>query len=323
MQFSRIVGGAAVALSVVLGGMGEAAAQAYPSKPVRMIVPGAAGGPTDTPARVLADALYNMLGQRFVVENRAAGGGIVAGETVARAEPDGYTLLFANSSTLAINPALNRNMPYDPASDLVPVGFTNDSPQILVAHPAFPAKDAKDLVAYAKSNPGKVNFATASNGTLPHLTFELFRSMMDIDVVHVPYASGAPALAAVVKGESDVLFDVLKTRVKTGELKALATTGRQRDEDLPDVPTFRELGIDLTATSWGGVAAPKNTPPAIIALLNAKLNELHASPEFRAKLANLGLVSRGGTPQEFWNWAAEQRRIWTGVVDRMNAAKKS
>src|SRR5438874_1654744 len=254
----------------------DAAAQAYPARPVRLVVPAPAGGPTDVPGRLIADGLSSLFSQRFVVENRVGAGGLVGGEFVARSEPNGYTLLYANTSVLAVNPALQgTNMPYDPATAFAPVGFVSDSPQLLVANPRLPYRSVQELVAWAKSNPGRLNFATAGVGTLPHLTYELFKMEAGIQALNVPYAGGAPALTAVIAGQADVLFDLVRTRVKSGEVRALAITGASRDADLPDIPTLAESGYPaVTSTSGTGIVAPAGISREIVALLNSKLNEL-------------------------------------------------
>src|SRR5882762_4889820 len=206
---------ALAAISMLFLPARDAAAQAYPARPVRLVVPAPAGGPTDVPGRLIADGLSGLFSQRFVVENRVGAGGLVAGEFVERSEPNGYTLLYANTSVLAVNPALQgANMPYDPATAFAPIGFVSNSPQLLVANPKVPYRSVQELVAWAKSNPGKLNFATAGVGTLPHLTYELFRMETGIAALNVPYAGGAPALVAVIAGQADVLFDLVRTRVK-------------------------------------------------------------------------------------------------------------
>src|SRR5437016_5702087 len=204
-------------------------AQTYPNKPVRLIVPSPAGGPTDVPGRLVADGLGSIVGQRFVVENRVGAGGVFGAEYVARADPDGYTL-YANTSVLAVAPALQPKMPYDAAA-FVPVGFVSNSPQLLIANPKLPVSTVKELIEYAKANPGKLNFASGGVGSLPHLTFELFRMESGINAVHVPYAGGAPATTALIAGQADLLFDLVRTRVKSGEVRALALTGDARDTD--------------------------------------------------------------------------------------------
>ena len=299
----------------------QAAAQSYPAKPVKLIVPApAGGGPTDVPARLTAEGLSGLVGQRFVVENKPGAGGLIGAEFVARAEPDGYTLLFANTSVVAVIPALQPKMPYDPAA-FVPIGFVSNSPQILIASLKFPAKSVRELVDYAKAHPGKVNFASGGVGTLPHLTYELFRLEAGIDAIHVPYAGGAPATTALVAGQADVLFDLVRTRVKSGEVRALAITGEARDPELPDVPTIAEAGYPaVTSTSITGLVAPPGTPKAVAVLLNAKLNELHQSADFVAKMKSLGLVAKPSTPEEFSAYAARERAKWVRVV-KLSGAK--
>ena len=297
-------------------------AQPYPQKPVRLIVPAPAGGPTDVPGRLIADGLSGLVGQRIVVENRVGAGGLLAGEYVARSAPDGYTLLYANTSVLAVNPALQgANMPYDPARAFAPIGFVSNSPQLLVANPKLPYKSVQELVAWARANPGKLNFATAGVGTLPHLTFELFRMETGIDALNVPYSGGAPALTAVISGQADVLFDLFSPRVKTGEVRAIAITGPERNADLPEVPTIAESGYPaVTSTSGTGLVAPAGTPKEIVATLNAKLNELVERADTQARMRSFGLVPKAGTPEEFGAWAARERERWTRVV-RVSGAK--
>ncbi len=316
------IGRFVLAAAFAAGCAAEAAAQAWPQRPLRLVVPApAGGGPTDTPARLVADALGNLIGQRVVVENRPGAGGLVAGEAVARSAPDGYTLLFTNSSVLAINPALYSKMPYDPATAFTLIAWFSNSPQLLIANPKLPYASVKEMVEWAKANPGKLNFASGGPGTLPHLTYELFRAEAGFDAVHVPYAGGGPATVAVVAGQADVLFDLVRTRVKTGELRALAITGASRDPDLPDVPTMAESGYPaVTSTSWTGIVGPAGVSRDVVALLNGKVNELVRSPELLARAKAIGLVPKGGTPEEFAAWAASERERWARVV-RISGAK--
>jgi tripartite-type tricarboxylate transporter receptor subunit TctC len=317
----RFVCAALAVLSLLAWTARESASQPYPRRPVRLIVPAPAGGPTDVPARLIADGLSGSFGQRFVVENRVGAGGLVAGEFVARSEPNGYTLLYANTSVLAVNPALQgANMPYDPATAFAPIGFVSNSPQLLVANPNVPYRSVQELVAWAKSNPGKLNFATAGVGTLPHLTYELFRMETRIAALNVPYAGGAPALTAVIAGQADVLFDLVRTRVKSGEVRALAITGTSRDAELPDIPTLAESGYPaVTSTSGTGIVAPAGIPGEIVALLNSKLNELIERPETQGKMKSFGLVPKSGPPEEFGAWAAQERQRWARVVKQSGA----
>ena len=298
----------------------QAAAQSYPAKPVKLIVPAPAGGPTNVPGRLVADGLSTLVGQRFVVENKVGAGGLIGAEFVARAEPDGYTLLYANTSVVAVIPALQPKISYDPAA-FVPVGFVSNSPQLLIASPKFPAKTVRELVAYAKENPGKLNFASGGVGSLPHLTYELFRLESGIDAIHVPYAGGAPATAALIAGQADVLFDLVRTRVKSGDVRALAITGETRDPELPDVPTIGEAGFPaVTSTSFTALVAPPGTPKALAARLNSRLNELHQSAEFQARMKSFGLVPKASTPEEFAAYAAREREKWVRVV-KLSGAK--
>jgi tripartite-type tricarboxylate transporter receptor subunit TctC len=312
----------ALAAAALLAWCASAFAQPYPQKPVKLIVPAPAGGPTDVPGRLVADGLSSLLGQRFVVENRVGAGGLIAGEYVARAAPDGYTLLYANTSVLAVNPALQgAKTPYDPAKSFVPVGFVSNSPQLLVANPNVPYRSVQELVAWAKKNPGKLNFATAGVGTLPHLTYELFRMETGIDALNVPYSGGGPALTAVIAGQADVLFDLFSPRVKTGEVRAIAITGPERNADLPGIPTIAESGYPaVTSTSGTGIVAPAGVSRDIVAALNAKLNELIERPDTQAKMKSFGLVPKSGTPEEFGAWAAQERERWKRVV-RLSGAK--
>jgi len=297
-------------------------AQPYPQKPVRLIVPAPAGGPTDVPGRLIADGLSGLVGQRIVVENRVGAGGLVAGEYVSRSTPDGYTLLYANTSVLAVNPALQgANMPYDPAKAFAPIGFVSNSPQVLVGNPKLPYRTVQELVSWAKANPGKLNFATAGVGTLPHLTYELFRMETGIDALNVPYSGGGPALTAVIAGQADVLFDLFSPRVKTGGVRAIAITGPERNPDLPDVPTLAESGYPaVTSTSGTGIVAPAGIPKDIVAMLNTRLNELIERPETQSRMKSFGLVPKSGTPEEFGAWAAQERQRWTRVV-KLSGAK--
>jgi tripartite-type tricarboxylate transporter receptor subunit TctC len=317
----RSVGAALAASSMLFWAAREATAQSYPQRPVRLIVPAPAGGPTDVPARLIADGLSGSFSQRFVVENRVGAGGLVAGEFVARSEPNGYTLLYANTSVLAVNPALQgANMPYDLATAFAPIGFVSNSPQLLVANPNVPFRSVQELVAWAKSNPGKLNFATAGVGTLPHLTYELFRMETGIAALNVPYAGGAPALTAVIAGQADVLFDLVRTRVKSGEVRALAITGTSRDAELPGIPTLAESGYPaVTSTSGTGIVGPAGIPREIVALLNSKLNELIERPETQGRMRSFGLVPKSGPPEEFGAWAARERQRWARVAKQSGA----
>jgi len=318
----RGLAAATLAIAVIVGtSAGDGRAQSYPQRPVKVLVPAPAGvGPTDLPARIVTEALSGIMGQRFVVENKPGAGGVVAGEAVARAAADGYTLLYANSSVLAVNPALYKTMPYDTATAFALIGFATNSPQAFLVRPSLPVKSVAELLAYSKANPGKLNYASSGTGTLPHLTFELFKMESGLNAVLVPFAGGAPALTAVIGNQADFLIDLVTPRIKSGEVRPIVVTGEARHPDLPDVPTIAEAGFpSVTSTSWTGLVAPAATPKEIVTLLNAKLNQAVAMPEVRAKLAAAGLAPKSGTPEEFAAWAAKERVRWARVVQASGA----
>jgi len=298
--------------------VGAAQAGDYPDHPIRLVVPGDPGGPTDVLARVVADGLGDLLGQKLVIEDRAGAGGVMSGEAVVRSAPDGYTLLYANSSVLAINPALYPAMTYDPATALVPITWVSLAPMILVVNPKFPPRSIAELVRWGAEHPGALSFGTSGVGALPHLTYALFGSATGLNSVHVPYNGGGKSLAAVVAGEVPVTFEVISIvgpRVKSGALVAIACAGPTRAPELPDVPTVAESGWpDVVSVSWTGLVAPAGVPPAVLAFLGAKTNALLASPAFRARFAALGVQVKGGTQAEFAAWAATERARWSRVV---------
>jgi tripartite-type tricarboxylate transporter receptor subunit TctC len=303
---------ALAAVSIVVSAAGWA--QAYPSRPVRILVPAPAGGPTDVPGRIIAEGLSRLTNGRFIVENRVGAGGIIAAEAVARSAPDGYTLFYANTSVLAVIPAIQVKVPYDPAS-FVPIGFVSNTPQALVANPKLPYKTMKELLAYAKANPGKINWASGGPGTLPQLTYELFKLETGLDATLIQYSGGDPALLAVVSGQADVMFTAASSRLRNGDVRGLALTAGERHPDAPEVPTTAELGLpNVTSTSGTGLVGPAGTPREIAVFLNAKLNELLKDPGVQTKMKALGLLPVGGTPEAFGVWVNEQRQKWTRVV---------
>ena len=292
----------------------NAAAQAYPVKPVRLVVPAAAGGPTDIPGRIIADSLRVSMGQSFVVENRVGAGGMIGADQVARSDPNGYTLLYANTSVVSVNPALYPKITYD-ATKFTYIGFVSSSPQVLVANPKAPFANFKEMLAYAKANPEKINFASGGMGTLPHLSYELLKLESGLKATLINYNGGGPALIAVAAGQSDILFDLLSTRVRNGDVRALAVTGPSRLAEIPDVPTVTELGLpEMLTTSGTGIVGPTGVPRDIVTAINTRLNEALASPEVQAKMKGLGLTPRSGPPSDFENWATDQRQKWIRVV---------
>ncbi len=298
-------------------------AQAYPNRPIRMIVPFPAGGPTDAMARIVSDRLGAVLGQTIVVENRGGGaGGSIGAKAVATADPDGYTILITPGGALTTGPAVHKNIGYDPAKAFTPVGLLMTSPLIMSVHPDVPAKTIAELVAYAKANPGKLTWGSQGFGTAPHLLAEVFKLDTGLDIVHVPYRGTAPLLAAAVAGEVQMLVDPSTTslpQVLAGKLRPLAVTSNQRFAKLPDVPTAVEAGFpQLENTFWLGVVAPAGTPSDIIDKLNAAFRDSLAPVETRARLDALGAEIKIGTPADFGNMLARELEKWTAVVKAAN-----
>lgn len=294
-----------------------AAGDDYPARPVRLLVPNPPGGGSDAVARILAQKLTERFSQQFVVDNRAGGGGIIANETVARANPDGYTLLLAFIGPVAISPALTR-VPYDSVKDFAPVALTAAGQYMLVLHPSVPAKSLKDFVAYAKANPGKINYASAGNGSPLHLAAELFKSRAGINMTHIAYKGGGPATAAILAGEVQAVFGSLTSaipQVRAGKLTALGVTGAARSPLAPEFATIAELGFPgFEITSWYGVLAPARTAPVIITRLNGALNEALRAKDVIDSLRRQGLDATGGTPEVFAAHIKSELAKWAKVV---------
>src|SRR6266511_3689833 len=309
--------------SWILGGTDLAHAQHYPNRPIRMVVPFPAGGPTDGMARIISDRLSVVLGQSIVVENRGGGaGGSIGAKAVATADPDGYTILITPGGSLTTGPAVHHNIGYDPAKAFVPVGLLIETPLIMSVHPDLPVKTLAEVVAYAKANPGKISWGSQGFGTAPHLLAEMFKLEAGVNIVHVPYRGTAPMLAAVVAGEVQVVIDPMTSilpHIQSGALRALAIAGAERSPKLPDVPTAPEAGFPkLLSPFWLGVVAPAGTAPAIIDKLNAAFRESLAHAETRALLDKLGAEIKIGTPAEFEKMLADELAKWTAVVKAAN-----
>ena len=306
----------------LLQGIGPAAAQTqtYPDRPIRMIVPFPAGGPTDGMARIVADRLGVVLGQSVVIENKGGGaGGSIGAKFVATSDPDGYTILITPGGSLTTGPAVHKEaIGYDPVKVFTPVGLLMTSPLIMSAHPSVPAKSIAELVAYAKANPGKLTWGSQGFGTAPHLLQALFKLETGANILHVPYRGTGPLLTAAVAGEVQMLIDPTTTslpHVLSGNLRPLAVTGTTRIAQLPNVPTVDEAGFPkLQNTFWLGVVAPSGTSPAIINKLNAAFRDALSQPEAKARLANLGAEIKISTPAEFGRFLAEELALWSGVV---------
>ena len=292
-------------------------AQEYPSRPVRLIVATVPGGGTDAIARILGSRLGELLGQQFVIDNRGGAGGIIGTEMVARAPADGYTLLMGFIASLVMNPALVRT-PYDPIKDFSPVSLVAQAQYVMTIHPSIPPRTVKEFVAYAKSNPGRINYASAGNGTPVHLAAELFKSVAGVNLVHIPYKGGGPAAAAVLRGEAQIIFGSVTAtlpQIKAGKLIALGVTGAVRSPAAPEYATIAELGYPgFEVTSWYGVLAPARTPSNVVTKLNtAVLSALHAR-EVREQMARQGLDPIGSTPAEFAAHLKRETAKWQRVI---------
>jgi tripartite-type tricarboxylate transporter receptor subunit TctC len=298
-------------------------AKDYPNRPIKVVVPFPAGGPTDGMARIISERLGAVLGQGIVIENRGGGaGGSNGAKFVATADPDGYTILLTPGGPLTSGPAIHSNIGYDPGKVFTPVGLLTESPQIISVHPDVPVKTLPELVAYAKVNPGKLTWGSQGFGTSPHLLAEMFKLETGLNIVHVPYRGTAPVLAAILAGEIQMVADASTTslpHIQAGKLRPLAVPMAQRFSKLPDVPTTAEAGYPkLLAPFWLGVVAPAGTPPAIVDKLNAAFRDSLAPPETRARLANLGAEIRTGTPAAFGKMLADELTQWTAVAKAAN-----
>jgi len=298
-------------------------AQDYPNRPVKIIVPFAAGGPADVYARFLAQRLQDALGQPFVVDDRPGGGSIVGTDAAAKSAPDGYTLLVM-SNTHTVNESLIPNKPFVLTRDFVPVAPINYSDLVMVVHPSVPAKTLSEFIALAKAQPGKLNYASSGPGTPYHMAGELFKSMAGVDIVHVPYRGSSGARTDVLGGQVQMMFDAVTTmsgHVKAGQVRALGTTGKVRSSVLPDVPTISEAGVPgYEATIWIGLIAPKGTPPAIVNRLNAEITKIVSAPEVKREWAAQGAVAMTMTPDEFGKYIADDIVKWERIV-KISGAK--
>jgi len=295
-------------------------AQAYPTRPVRIIVGFPPAGSNDIHARLIGQWLSERLGQQFIVENRAGAGGSLATETVVRAAPDGYTLLEAAAND-SWNATLYDNLKFDFVRDIAPVASISRTAGVLVVHPSVSAKSVPDLIAYAKANPGKATVASAGVGSGPHVYWQLFKSMTGVDMLHVPYRGGGPALADLLAGQVQVYFGVLTGTVeyvRAGKLRALAVTAAARLEALPEVPTVGEFVPGYEGTGWQGVGAPRNTPAEIINKLNKEINAGLADPRLRARIADLGGTVSVSSPADFGKFIVEYTEKWGRVIRDAN-----
>ena len=320
MPFSRrhlVAAATAVLLASPLAHAQRAAVDSYPSRPIRMLIPYTPGGPTDVVGRLLAQRLQEVFGQQFVIDNRAGGSGAIATEIVARANPDGYTMLLGTPGQLVTLPLLVKKLPYDPFADFAPIARLIESPQVLFANPKLPANTVGELVAYAKKRPGVINYASVATGGTGHLGMELLKQRTGIDMLHVPYKGGAPALVDLISGQVQLLFVSLpsvQAHVKAGRVKILATGARKRTPAIPDVPTINETipGYDLL--TWYAMYYPKRVQPEIVARMQAELAKLLGTVEIARAFDALGVEPAASTPVELDAYMRSETDRWRKVI---------
>ena len=301
-----------------------AAAQAYPNKPIRVIVSVPAGGTPDVTARLVTPGLSRLLGQQLVVDNRGGAGGLIGAELAANATPDGYTLFISSPGALTILPHLRKSVPYDTLSDFAPIGLISIGPFLLITHPSIPAKTVKELIALAKAQPGKLNYASAGNGTANHLAMELFKQMADVNITHVPYKGAPQAVTDVLAGHMDMMFNSIAPvlpYIKSERVRVLGIASVKRSPQLPDVPTISEAGVPgFEAVNWFGMFAPAKTPKRIITRLNEALVKVVNAPQTRSQFEALGADPVGGSPEEFAVFVRRDLEKYAKVV-KLSGAK--
>jgi tripartite-type tricarboxylate transporter receptor subunit TctC len=299
------------------------AAQTWPNRPLHMVVPFPPGGTTDIVARAVAAEIGKSLGQQVIVENRAGAGGNIGSDFVAKAAPDGYTIVMGTVGTHAINVSLYSKMPYDAVKDFAPITLVASVPNVLEVNPSLPVKSVQDLIAYAKANPGKLDFASSGNGTSIHLSGELFKAMIGINMLHIPYKGSAAAITDLIGGQANLMFDNLPSSIayiKSGQLRALAVTTLTRSPALPDVPTISESGVPgYDASSWFGVLAPAGTPKEIVDRLHDEIVKALRTPRLKANLQSQGAEPVGNTPEQFADHIRAEIAKWAKVVKQSGA----
>jgi tripartite-type tricarboxylate transporter receptor subunit TctC len=315
----RLLAGLALAWACA----GVAFAQGWPDRPIKFVVAAPAGSSIDVLARVIGDKLKDRLGQAIVVDNRPAAGGTAATDLVAKSAPDGYTMLMSFNGPLAFAPHLYTKLPYDPQKDLAAVIITSSQPNVLAVTASLPARSVRDLVDYAKANPGKLSYASVGNGSSSHLTMELLKATAGIDIVHVPFNGSPPAVTATVQGETQLMFAVmqpLQGQIQAGKLRALGVTTAKRFPLLPDLPTIAEAGYPgFEALAWNGVLVAAGTPQPIVARLNAEINAILKDPTVKSKLNEQGFELVGGTPEDFAVLIRSESEKWAPVIRKTGA----
>lgn len=313
----------ALALSLCAATNALAQASAYPTKPIRMIVPFPPGGPTDVVARLIGIKLSERWGQQVVIDNRAGAGGTIGAEMAARAAPDGHTLVMGSTANMAVNVTLYPKLSYDPVKDFIPVNLAAITPNLFVVHPSHPANNVREFIALAKAKPGTINYATGGVGTPSHLAAELFKTMAGIEMNHVPYKGSIPALTDIMGGQVTLMFDSMASAlplVQSGKLKALAQTGSKRVGALPDLPTVAESGLPgYEVAGWFGVFAPAGTPREVVNKLSTEISRILALPDVKARYSALGAEPGPGNPDEFAAFLKSEITKWAKVIRESGA----
>ncbi|MGE0801301.1 MAG: Bug family tripartite tricarboxylate transporter substrate binding protein [Lautropia sp.] len=315
---------AGLALAVPLASPGTAAAQTYPDRPVRLIIPFPPGGAVDIYARTVQPALSQNLGQPVIIENRAGASGMIGTELVVKSPPDGYTILVGNIAALAMNVGIYRKMPYDPLKDLTPITRSVIVNYVLVVHPDVPAKSVAELVAYAKANPGKLSYGSSGSGSAQHMAAELFKSRTGVDLLHVPYKGTGAMMGDLIAGHVHLTFadqGSMMQQVNAGKLRVLGVGGLKRSPQYPDLPTISEAGNlpGYEAIAWQGIAGPAGLPAPVVARLNKAFNEVQADPQIHRKLEEAGLTPAAGTADAFGRYMASEVALWTKVAKDVGA----
>jgi tripartite-type tricarboxylate transporter receptor subunit TctC len=309
-----------IATGALAQGAAERTAQAYPARPIHLVVPFPPGGSTDILARALALKLAEGFAQAVIIDNRPGAGGSIGAEAAARAAPDGHTIMMGHLGTLAVNPAIYKNLPYDPVKSFAPVALMAMVPSVLVVNPQVPAQSAAELVAYARANPGKLTYGSAGSGSTSHLTTEYFKLATGTDILHVPYKGIGPMLTDLISGQLSLGINgapAVMAHVNSGRLRALAVTGAKRLPSLPRIPTLDEAGVKgFDASGWYGIVAPAGTPPEIVLRLNSEIRRIMQTPELRARLDTEGAIPAAGSAEEFGAFIASEIARWGAVLKR-------
>jgi len=305
-------------ISILAIAVGALAEEAYPARPITMVVTFAAGGSSDVLARAAAESMSHGLGQQLAVDNRPGAGGQIGAESLARATPDGYTVLFGTNGTLGIGPALYKHLRYDPEHDLAPVGILHKLPLLLIVNPSVPAKDLKELIAYARENPGKLSFASAGVGSVSHLAGELLKEEAKIDILHVPYKGGGAAMPDLIAGRVSMMLETIPNALpstQSGQMRAIAVTTKERSKAAPNIPTLAESGLpDFDVSAWTGLFVPAGTPDAVIDRLNAETRKIASDPHYVGLVHKMATNVASSSPHEFGLFVRDDVARWKKVI---------